>query len=304
MILAADIGGSKTAVCIFDKTGAQIDRYDAEGVGVATSICDKIEVLVPILDKISRMYDIESVAVNLGGKNKQQIQDFFEKYFPESPVSVYRESEGTAALASAEAYGAEIVILAGTGVISVAKAKDGCYVISGGWGANISDAGSGYDIGLKAVQMTLQELDRVETLSALATKISGRTQPLAKTESAEQFCIQRDEIRERIGPFERKNIASYTRVAAECGRSGDEECIKIFKEAGENIGELAFETAQKAGYADLKGILVLGGLVNTVDLWGESFENTVRSKINVNNFYYKDNGIIFGTYEIAKKQIL
>ena len=174
-----------------------------------------------ILDTISRKYIVSSIAVNLGGRNKNQISAIFKKYFPLAALEVYRESEGAASLAFGRLYGAEIVILAGTGTIAIASDQKGKFVVSGGWGCNISDGGSGYDIGLEAIRKSLKELDGTEKLSPFVKEITRCDNPFPALGEVNGFCNLRDEVRSRLSVENRKGIASLAKTVAACCEKGD-----------------------------------------------------------------------------------
>lgn len=304
-IMAVDIGGSKTLLCLYDMNNKEIDTFYTDGVGLATESddVDAFPKLNKILNEITAKYSVCSIAVNLGGKNKGQITAIFKRYFPKATLSVQRESEGMAALAFGEAYNSEVVILAGTGTIATATDNDGKFVVAGGWGCNIGDGGSGYDTGLEAIRQSLKELDENKELSMLAKEITGLDKPFPRMSEITNFCDLRDGVRSRLSPLDRKNIASFTKVVASCCDKGDETSRKILEEAGRRIGKLAVDAAFKLGCERLNGIAVSGGLVNIRKYWGGTFEEYVRCHIAVDNFNYVADGVLVGTYEIAKKQI-
>ena len=176
-LLAADIGGSKTRVQLLDIHGNILSETVTTGVAYATDEVAPLPPLENLLAAIEEKETVAAAAVNLGGKNTEQVSLSFRKFFPDIPIKIFRESEGTAAYALGREFGAQIILMAGTGAIAVGSAEEK-YVITGGWGAHIGDDGSGYDIGLQAIRMTLRALDKKENLSSLAQFISGWETPL------------------------------------------------------------------------------------------------------------------------------
>ena len=154
--LAIDIGGSKTKLAVFDENLKQIRIDTAPGFALSfESNEDMPELKKAVLD-IVKDFEICSVAVNLGGKNKNQVYRAVKECIPQSAVSIFRESEGIASIYLAKHYGAECVLLAGTGTIVTAFDAEGRIIIAGGWGMNIGDGGSGYYIGLEAVKRSFK----------------------------------------------------------------------------------------------------------------------------------------------------
>ena len=88
-----------------------------------------------------------------------------------------------------------IVVMAGTGTIAFGDGGNGKRCIIDGWGQDIGDRGSGYYLGMAAIQSTLKELDSDgEELSATAKLISGRDRPLRFAEM-QQYTAARDAVR-------------------------------------------------------------------------------------------------------------
>lgn len=64
-----------------------------------------------------------------------------------------------------------MVVIAGTGSIILGIDRDGNYKQASGWGYNISDIGSGYWIGAKALEATLLYCDGCGSYSPFFDRI-------------------------------------------------------------------------------------------------------------------------------------
>ncbi len=300
ILLAADIGGSKTALRVFREDGKVLAVRNACGAGFSQDSCEDIPALSEALTALVREFpDIAATAVNLGGKNREQIESIFRKALPGTRLAVYRESEAAAALAFGQKVDAPVVLLAGTGTIAVAAAENG-VVIGGGWGANIGDGGSGYDIGLETLRYCLCCLDRQEPLSPLVQQVTGESQPLCVT-SAEAYCVARDAVRQRLQPFDRAHIASLTRICAQHAAAGEADALMIFREAGLRMGRLVADTARKAGHRSLSGVAVSGGLCNIRAFFSETFQDTVQEVLPTERFIYSADGVLQGACILARQ---
>ena len=120
-LLAIDIGGSKTRIQILDTEGSILSEIC--GVGVASAVEDvaPLPLLDELLSSIPKKADVVAAAINLGGKNTEQVKRTFLAHFPNIRLKIFRESEGTAAYALGEEYGAPIILMAGTGAIAVGR---------------------------------------------------------------------------------------------------------------------------------------------------------------------------------------
>ena len=294
-LLAVDIGGSKTRIRVLDTDANTLSEYC--GVGVASAV-DENCALPPLEELLSSLPDKDSVAagaINLGGRNTTQVLNTFRIFFPDLPIKIFRESEGTAAYALADEYGAKIILMAGTGAIAVGK-SNGKFVTTGGWGINIGDGGSGYDIGLEAIRTTLSALDRTEPLSPLEKFISGCEKPFSPTSEPATYSEQRDRVREKLYPLERQRIAAFAKTVFDFAEKGDKSAIEIFKKAGRKLSELVTSTAEKLG-EKAPAAVVTGGLIHSKKFWAPCFEETLKNY----TVHYVSDGLLLGTSYIAKK---
>ena len=299
--LAIDIGGSKTRLVVFDKTFPEIEVCETIGVGLAVDSEDDIPELRNVLTHLAEKYNICSVAVNLGGKNKEQIAKIVKECLPYAKIGIYRESEGTASIEFGRLFGADAVLLAGTGAIAVAKAPNGSSIVCGGWGMNISDAGSGYYIGLEAIKQSLSALDKQAPLTELQKEITGLNSPIATTPDVTDVCKLRDKVRAHIGPLDRKNIASFCKIVVKHCEKKETDALEIMKNAGNHLGLLVADCVLKLSPHKTETVAVSGGLVNCLAFWQESFEKAVKENCSAKEFVYDANGVLLGTKALAEK---
>lgn len=302
--IAADIGGSKTAINVYNQNFSLEKSYSTLGAGFATDCDEPISYLCDLLKTVSKEFSISSVTINLGGKNTQQIKNNFSTFFPDANIFVFRESDGNAALKLGEKYDSEIVILAGTGVILIGSDRNGKYVVSGGWGSNISDSGSGYDIGLKAIRQSLLALDSGKPLTAMQQKITGRTEALTSHQNISEIRNIRDQVREHIGERTRKNIASYTKIVEEFALTCESDALNILNEAGIDLAKLTQSGVNALLPHEVKSVTVTGGLVNIADYWKNSFEEYLKQNTDITEFNYVKDGVMLGTAQLAKENFL
>ncbi|MBQ2707915.1 MAG: hypothetical protein IJF67_06580 [Clostridia bacterium] len=299
-ILTADIGGSKTLLRVYGPDGGILWERAGIGFGLAVESDADIPALGELLAPVREMH-IGAAAVNLGGRNKGQIAAIFRRMLPEARLSVFRESEGTAALALGASLGARIVLLAGTGSIAVAD-DDGRVIIAGGWGANIGDDGSGYAVGLAAIRHSLRALDCAGELSGLAKRLMGLS-AVPQSMDAADYCALRDTVRGRLGPFERREIASKARIVGELAAEGEPVSLAILADAGRDLGALVGEAGKRLAADAPLSVAVTGGLIHIRAYWQDAFEAAVRARMDAGEFFYVPDGVISGTYEIAKRLI-
>ena len=300
--LSIDIGGSKTEAVVFDDNFNVLNSAETVGVGSAEDSSEDIPFFREFLISLAEGYEICSVGVNLGGKNKNQITKIVAECFPESVVSVFRESEGDASKAFGRKYGADAVLLAGTGTIITAYTPDERTAIGGGWGMNIGDGGSGYYIGLEAIKRSLAALDKTEPLTPLQKEITGHSEPFA-AQNAGDICLLRDEVRARIYPLERRHIASYAKLVSEFAKRGEKDALLIMEDAGREMAKLTVGCVKKLLPYEAKKIAVSGGLIKSLEFWQNEFEEYIRQNSSITEFVYQNKGILTGTQVITVEQM-
>lgn len=274
LILTVDTGGSKTKITLFDTQGNELAAATGAGVGVAHTETVALSHLNEELRSLlgNRPFSaVETVAINVGGTNAEQIKQAFAALFPHAAVEAHRESSGVIMSALCDAEGADALLMAGTGAIALCKGPDG-GIITDGWCPNVGDLGSGYWIGLEAIRRSVMALEGDKPLSPLVKQITGLDEPFAAFEDTACQMALRDRVRAHFMPLERARVAALTRLAAACAREGDKTAQGIFCEAGRHLANTLLRGLHLTHAPEGARILVSGGLVNCFDLWGTAFE--------------------------------
>ena len=274
--LAIDSGGTKTHLLLADTQGKTLREAHCPGVGVPVDEEDKpLPELVSAARDVSAGYTVVRVVINLGGKNENQLRRQLNGLFPEARIDIFRESSGVLAGQLGKKYGADVVILLGTGTIAIASGPLGT-TISDGWGCIVGDAGSGYWIGLEAISRSLYALEGEGPLSCLAQEITGCAEPFQPVADAADLMRRRDAIRAFIRlPLDRAATAAYARIAAAHAERGDEMAKRIFSDAGEKVAACALRALRKVGISSGGRVLIIGGLTNVHTLWEDAFQRAL-----------------------------
>ena len=300
VFLTVDSGGSKTKFSLYTLFGTLIKSVDCEGFGRAADNNESLPALSMALKDFCREFSPEVIVCNLGGKNKKQVFKTIQESFPNSKVLLFRESEGEIGRLLCEIYDAQVTLMAGTGSIAIAPIGNDT-IIAGGWGANVSDKGSGYQLGLEAIRHILEEFDGTNEFSMLAQKILGEQYP-PKLLTAQEYCDYRDRVRQKIAPLERSHIASYAKIVYDCAENGDSVSLLLYKTVGKDLAELVRSAIIKTGNP-LLNVVVTGGMVHAKKFWQESFENRLKEFYDIQKVVYTTDGIDTAMRIIAKKEI-
>lgn len=286
MKIGFDIGGSKTKLIVFDG-----EWHSYTVVGSFGTAEDSGEIISALRDGILSLGisgKPEKIIVNLGGKNKEQIKNTILSVFPNTEIEIYRESEGTIALAMMRAYGANVVVMAGTGTIAFGEGG-GKRCVLDGWGKEIGDRGSGYALGMAAIQKTLMELDSDEKeLSAIAKYISKRNTPFDFNEISD-YTASRDAVRANL-PKTRGEIAALTKEVVRLANEGCEVSLELVKSVGAELWQTIAMVARKIGASDVS-VVINGGMTASASLWESRLKELEGGDISLSALYVTNEGI-------------
>jgi len=162
LILGVDGGGSKTQLCLVDRSGALVHQSRVGGSNPADNPKwrDALEALLtPIAPLHAR---IAQAVVAIGGYHENPILDQRVELVVSSllngiPTAVDNDVYVANDAAFLGAPG--VLLIAGTGSMAVTRAHDGTLTRNGGWGDVFGDEGSAYWIGREALSLATQALD-------------------------------------------------------------------------------------------------------------------------------------------------
>jgi N-acetylglucosamine kinase-like BadF-type ATPase len=178
-VLGLDGGGTKTDCVLMDKSGAILARSQSGpsnplrvGFGVAISSIREAAKAAISQAELPGESTAAALCAGLAGagppESAAKIRALLAAEFPEAKVQVCTDLD--LALAAA-GDGPVIVLLAGTGSFAVGRNTAGETERAGGYGSQIGDEGSAYDIGRRAVLTAMHENDRTGVDSLLGQRL-------------------------------------------------------------------------------------------------------------------------------------
>ncbi|HXJ05137.1 MAG TPA: BadF/BadG/BcrA/BcrD ATPase family protein [Candidatus Acidoferrum sp.] len=178
-VLGFDGGGTKTDCVLMDESGAILARSQAGpsnplriGFGAAISSIREAARAAISQAKVPGESTAAALCAGLAGagppESAEKIRALLAAEFPESKVQVCTDLD--LALAAA-GDGPAIVLLAGTGSFAVGRNTAGETARAGGYGSQIGDEGSAYDIGRRAVLTVMHENDRTGEDALLGQRV-------------------------------------------------------------------------------------------------------------------------------------
>jgi len=161
-------------------------------------------------------------------------------------------TDAQAALVGALDGQAGVVIIAGTGSIALGVNRAGEMVRSGGWGPELSDEGSGYDIARRALRAVAAEFDGRSPSTKLSELIFKR---LGVETAADLPGVIYSSNRDPV------EIASLAELVTQAAEAHDEVAESILSVAGTDLGHLAVSVIERLRMASCNFRIALVGSV-------------------------------------------
>jgi N-acetylglucosamine kinase-like BadF-type ATPase len=278
VILGVDGGGTQTTALLADKMGHGLGRgtagssnYHAVGAAAALEALGAA-VAAAFADARLEFHPPRAACFGLAGADRPAdqalIRGWAERQWPGISVRVVNDAELT--LVAGTPHGWGIAVICGTGSIAWGRSREGGTARAGGWGWALGDEGSGFAIGLAALQ-------------AMARAADGRGPRTALTKAIlSHWSLPRPEMlvgRVYQTPFPRHAIASLAPLIETVAGEGDETATAILREAGRELAQAAAAVARALQLEDpiptalggsvlTKGRRVRAALEEALGEWG------------------------------------
>lgn len=243
-VLGFDGGGTKTDCVLMDVSGKILARAQAGpsnplrvGFGAAIgAIRDAARRAVAGAgEAIAQGSTASAICAGLAGagpaESAEKLRVLLAAEFPETKIELRTDLD--LALAAA-GDGPAIVLLAGTGSFAVGRNAAGETARAGGYGSQIGDEGSAYDIGRRAVLAAMHENDRTGSDSALGQRLLR-----------ELACANWSEVKVRAQAASDEVFPRLFSVVASLAEIGDSAAHGILRAAAFDLALLAENLAAR-----------------------------------------------------------
>jgi N-acetylglucosamine kinase-like BadF-type ATPase len=144
-------------------------------------------------------------------------------------------TDAAIALHAAFGHSSGILVISGTGSIACTRDKSGKIVRAGGWGIPFDDAGSGYDLGRKAVAAALRDFDGRGPHTYLTKGICQALGLRQITDVVSQDLPQ-------------QQIAALFPLVTEASRRRDAVARLLCEQAGQELADLALALLRRMNW--------------------------------------------------------
>lgn len=210
---------------------------------------------------------IAAVCAGIAGTDRSALRRHMEAALRRTVRAKHYLVTTDAAIALESALGRKpgVVVISGTGSIGYGRDRQGNTERSGGWGSTFDDAGSGYELGRKAVIAALKDFDGRGPRTRLRLDLCR----VLKVRSVTQI------ISKPLAPHE---LAALFPCVVEAAQSGDAVAKKLCRDAGADLAELAWALLKRLRL--LRGVypvVCAGGVFNSSRHVRESFRRNLHA---------------------------
>ncbi len=280
LILGIDGGGSKTAVRIAEVAHDGELRVLGEGFGGPSNVraVGRAHAEINLNVAVDAAHEAAATAgekihfavLGLAGSSLPDIKAFIGSWAGERALadSIDIVHDADPVLAAGVPDGVGIALIVGTGSAAIGCNSDGGRVVTGGWGHWFGDAGSGYDLGRRALAAIAEATDGVGPSTLLVERILLQLHVSNPREMLMQLGRSGDMSRE---------IAALAPIVLHAAEQGDEVAAKIVVTAARGAAQLVRATAAKLDIASDVSLAIAGGIVCSNTKYRETMLDELRA---------------------------
>ena len=241
IFLGVDGGGTRTTACISDEKRRILARSvtgpsNPLKVGIKSAQQEISRAARAVMRK-GRIKRIDAACVGLAGADRPQIHKVLIRWLRKAIPAQHHllTSDAAIALRAAVADSPGLIVISGTGSIAYGRDDGGRLLRAGGWGSLLDDAGSGYDLGRKAIRAALRDYDGRGPYTQLSAKVCGAL----KIPNISHVVMK------ELKPEE---VARLFPLVLEAARQRDAVAQRLCEEAGRDLADLALALMRRMGW--------------------------------------------------------
>jgi N-acetylglucosamine kinase-like BadF-type ATPase len=273
LVVGVDGGGSKTLALVADTQGKILGRaiagpsnYQVVGQKAACAA-----IAATIRGARARIPgELSALCLGIAGagrvSDRAMFQAWAETHYPGIPIRVVHDGQLALAAGTPEGWG--IAVLCGTGSLVYGEDRQGRPARAGGWGYLLGDEGSGYAIGLAALQAVARAADGRGPATAL-------TQAILTHWSLDK---PQDLIAHVYRPtLPRTEIAGLAEILVDVAERGDQVAHELLTAAGEELAQAARAVAAQLALPQPIPCALAGGFILHAAAVRQSFQQTATA---------------------------
>jgi N-acetylglucosamine kinase-like BadF-type ATPase len=271
--IGIDAGGSKTDAVLVDANCVELARATAGGANLRSIDRHIVESnLASVISPLLAGQRVRAICVGAAGAGREADRDALRevlKWAAPPRMMIIVMHDGEIALRAATSARPAMVVIAGTGSLAYGERADGTSARAGGYGSVIGDPGSGYAIGMAAIQCAARAFDGIEPIGMLAKAVANTLNAKSASDLTEAVDHPPPDVAE---------VASLAGLVAEASRSGDAAAQEIIAGHARLLGSLAAQVARaiRDGRAALP-VALSGGAFEAIPTLAETVSQAVAA---------------------------
>ena len=261
-VIGVDGGGTKTLLKLADMDGNLLAACDGGPSNIYSTETDRVEkvlrdLIFCALEKVgAEMCECEAICLGMAGAGREEGVKILEGMAGRMGFTckVIITSDVRTALYGGIGSEEGIIVIAGTGSICYGRNNAGESCRAGGWGHRIGDEGSGYAIGLKALQSIMRSFDGRERYTALTPAVLGSLK-MSSPEELVSYVYRSD--------TGKKEISDIAKIVDQVCMSGDAVAVGIQKNAAYELYLCAKSVIEKLHLMNQPAEMAVGGSLLT-----------------------------------------
>ncbi|MGI9629113.1 MAG: N-acetylglucosamine kinase [Longimicrobiales bacterium] len=258
IVVGVDGGGTRSRALLVDEQGTPLGAADG-GPGIILPD-DPMAAASAVEDVVRRAaggagiaLPVDALWAGLAGAGRAEGREAVIARLKRRKLATRVDVGGDVEAGHADAFGdgPGVLLVVGTGSMVYAMAPSGVPVTVGGWGDRLGDEGSGYRIGLEALQGIVRSADGRETATELTDVVLpkiGVSEPRG--------------LLDWTGRAKKGDIAALSPLVAEVARKGDVIAARIIHRALTEVRALLEAVlARTSGWDGPPGLALVGGLL-------------------------------------------
>lgn len=276
LLLGIDGGGSKTLALIADESGNVIGRGSAESSNYHSVGKEKAleslnhAIRFAFADAELSPQNFRAACIGLAGVDRPQdravIESWAKENLPDTLVKIVNDAELVLAAGTPDGWG--VAMICGTGSIVYGRNKSGETTRAGGWGYLLGDEGSGYRIGLAALQAIARSHDGRDESTILQSSILNHLSLSSPADLIKYI------YRERVPTTEIAALASFVEEAAE---NGDTVATRILQEAAHELSLAVNSTVRQLRMTGAIPCAQAGGVITRGKIIAAMFRQSAHA---------------------------
>lgn len=304
-VIGIDGGATKTLLKISDLQGNLLSVCEGSPSNINSMskddiICNLTNVIENGISKIGESKaDCRAICLGTAGAGRDEEKNILKEIIKnigfQGCDKIIVADDAITALYAGNGEGKGIVLISGTGSICYGRNDKGELCRCGGWGHIIGDEGSGYYIGLRALNLIMKSFDGRER-ETLLTPIILKHIELNKPEDIINYVY-------RSGKG-KKEIASLAKCVDEAYLQGDSLAEEILEDASTQLYLCTETVVEKLGFSKKPVKIIINGSVITKNKYiNEKYSHMIRKHYPLAEVRTMENDSAWGAVLIALEQL-